>query len=151
MSKKCPNRPAIARRLGKTDIRYWQKAVFFPKYPRAGLKRQVLDLCAKIQHRGRRETIPLGTSNKAAAAAKARDFHPIHTLRKEVESQICALHGIYAPSRALRHSDVAITGQHYLDRRQRTVAVLKQFLERATNVTPLPVTAEYLARNVPKC
>ena len=43
---------------------------------------------------------------------------PLHTLRKEFGSQICAKHGIYAASRALRHADIAITSQHYIDRRQ---------------------------------
>src|SRR5207237_1635157 len=43
---------------------------------------------------------------------------PLHTLRKEYGSQVCAKHGIYAASRALRHADIAITSQHYLDKRQ---------------------------------
>ena len=42
---------------------------------------------------------------------------PLHTLRKEYGSQICAKHGIYAASNALRHADIAITSQHYLDRK----------------------------------
>ena len=45
---------------------------------------------------------------------------PLHTLRKEFGSQMCAKHGIYAASRALRHGDIAITSQHYLDKRRRT-------------------------------
>jgi len=43
---------------------------------------------------------------------------PLHTLRKEYGSQVCAKHGIWAASRALRHADIAITSQHYLDKRQ---------------------------------
>ena len=61
--------------LGKTDLRYWQHAIFFPTYTHRGVKCQVPHLAVKIQHRGRRETIPLGTSNKAAAAARAKDFY----------------------------------------------------------------------------
>ena len=49
---------------------------------------------------------------------------PLHTLRKEFGSQICAQHGIYAASRALRHADIAITSQHYLDKRQRATVGL---------------------------
>ena len=37
---------------------------------------------------------------------------PLHMLRKEYGSEICAKLGIYAASRALRHSDIAITSQH---------------------------------------
>lgn len=61
--------------LGKTDLRYWQHAIFFPTYTHRGVKCQVPHLAVKVQHRGRRETIPLGTSNKAAAAARAKDFY----------------------------------------------------------------------------
>jgi integrase len=42
---------------------------------------------------------------------------PLHTLRKEFGSQVCARHGIYTASRALRHADIAITSLHYLDKR----------------------------------
>ena len=40
---------------------------------------------------------------------------PLHELRKEFGSQLCAKYGIYAASRMLRHADIAITAQHYLD------------------------------------
>ena len=45
-----------------------------------------------------------------------RDAKPLHVLRKEYGSQICDRHGIYAASRALRHSDVAVTVAHYADK-----------------------------------
>jgi hypothetical protein len=53
---------------------------------------------------------------------------PLHTLRKEFGSQMCAKHGIYAASRALRHGDIAITSQHYLDRRRRATVGLGNLL-----------------------
>lgn len=53
---------------------------------------------------------------------------PLHNLRKEYGSQVCAKHGIYAASQALRHSDIAITSQHYLDRRRRATADLGRLL-----------------------
>src|SRR6516165_9955739 len=34
---------------------------------------------------------------------------PLHTLRKEFGSQVCAVHGVHAASRQLRHADIAIT------------------------------------------
>jgi len=65
---------------------------------------------------------------------------PVHTLRKEFGSQVCNNYGIYAASRALRHADISITGQHYLDKRQPTPAGLGKFLSRPLNVTPLAST-----------
>lgn len=55
---------------------------------------------------------------------------PLHTLRKEFGSQICAEHGIYAASRALRHADIAITSQHYLEPRRRATVGLGALLVR---------------------
>jgi hypothetical protein len=45
---------------------------------------------------------------------------PLHELRKEFGSTIANEHGIFAASRALRHSDIAITTQHYADKKLRT-------------------------------
>lgn len=47
---------------------------------------------------------------------------PLHELRKEFGSQLCAKYGIYAASRMLRHSDIAITAQHYLDQKERVTS-----------------------------
>lgn len=62
---------------------------------------------------------------------------PLHTLRKEFGSQVCARHGIYAASRALRHADIAITSQHYLDKRQRATVGLGGLLFPPANVIKL--------------
>ncbi|HWX15573.1 MAG TPA: tyrosine-type recombinase/integrase [Chthoniobacterales bacterium] len=59
---------------------------------------------------------------------------PLHTLRKEYGSQVCAKHGIYAASRALRHADIAITSQHYLDKRQRATVGLGALLVPPKNI-----------------
>jgi integrase len=48
--------------------------------------------------------------------------NPLHSLRAEAGSQIAATQGIYAASRFLRHADIAVTAEHYLDKRQ-TVTV----------------------------
>jgi Phage integrase family len=61
---------------------------------------------------------------------------PLHTLRKEFGSQICERDGIYAASRALRHADITITSQHYLDKKKRSISGLGHLLEDS-NVTPL--------------
>jgi integrase len=53
---------------------------------------------------------------------------PLRALRKEFGSQICEKHGIYAASRALRHSDVGTTALHYLDKRSRATTGLGALL-----------------------
>ena len=62
---------------------------------------------------------------------------PLHTLRKEYGSQVCARHGIYAASHALRHADIAITSQHYLDKRQRATVGLGAFLVKPKNIVSI--------------
>ncbi len=64
-----------AGRHAKTDVRYWDRAIFQPTYTRAGETRMVGEWAAKIQHLGRRETFSLGSVNKAAAAAKAKEIY----------------------------------------------------------------------------
>lgn len=44
---------------------------------------------------------------------------PIHTLRKEFGSRICEKFGIFAASEALRHADIRLTRDYYVDRRGR--------------------------------
>jgi hypothetical protein len=63
------------RSFGRTDARYWQEAIFKPAYSRNGQTQHVEDWAARIQWRGRRELFNLKTSNKAAAAAKAKDIY----------------------------------------------------------------------------
>jgi len=63
---------------------------------------------------------------------------PLHTLRKEFGSQLCAKHGIYAASHALRHADIGITSQHYLDSRKRATVGFGDLLQPAGNVVDFP-------------
>jgi integrase len=58
-----------------------------------------------------------------------RSKKPLHTLRKEFGSQLCNVHGIYAASRALRHSQIAITAAFYTDSRARATIGLGHLLE----------------------
>ena len=60
---------------------------------------------------------------------------PLHELRKEFGSQLCAKYGIYAASRMLRHADIAITAQHYLDPKERTTIGMGNLLGVPGNVT----------------
>jgi len=45
------------------------------------------------------------------------DMKPLHVLRKEAGSLICGTLGLYAASRFLRHGDVRITAEHYIDKK----------------------------------
>ncbi len=54
---------------------------------------------------------------------------PLHTLRKEFGSQICSREGIYAASVALRHANITITSEHYLDQKKTVVSGLGHLLK----------------------
>jgi hypothetical protein len=62
---------------------------------------------------------------------------PLHEMRKEFGSQLCAKYGIYAASRALRHADIGITAQHYLDQKERVTFGMGNLLSFPDNVTPM--------------
>jgi integrase len=64
---------------------------------------------------------------------------PLHELRKEFGSQLCAKAGIYVASRMLRHADIAITAQHYLDQKERVTIGMGNLLSMPDNVTPIPL------------
>jgi hypothetical protein len=53
---------------------------------------------------------------------------PIHVLRKEYGSQLCQAHGIYAASRGLRHSSIAISAAFYTDAKARVTMPLSHLL-----------------------
>ena len=63
---------------------------------------------------------------------------PLHEMRKEFGSQLCAKYGIYAASRALRHADIAITAQHYVDQKERVTFGMGNLLLTPSNVTLMP-------------
>lgn len=62
--------------------------------------------------------------------------NPLHSLRKEFGSQICAQAGIFAASVALRHSSIVLTRDYYLDLKQPAVFQVSKLLE-----TPTPAEA----------
>ena len=65
---------------------------------------------------------------------------PLHTLRKEGGSLVCAEAGIYAASRFLRHADTQVTAQHYVDNKKdvtvRLGALLKTTPEDSAKAEP---------------
>jgi integrase len=76
---------------------------------------------------------------------EAKGNKPLHTLRKEFGSEICAVHGIHAASRALRHADISVTNEYYTDLRARMTVrmghLLKQSPQNVTVLTVLSSTA----------
>ena len=74
---KNPKSGQARHRLGhfsKTDVRYWQERLYRQTYVKHDELLRTSNWYARIQYHGRREHFPLGTPNKAAAAAKARDI-----------------------------------------------------------------------------
>jgi integrase len=59
----------------KTDIRFWQSAVFRQPYTVDGQHRLTREWYSRIQFQGKRQFFSLGTPNKAAAAARAREIY----------------------------------------------------------------------------
>jgi integrase len=55
---------------------------------------------------------------------------PLHELRKELGALVTEEHGIYAASRALRHSTVATTAAHYSDLKTRPVVNVGSWIAR---------------------
>jgi integrase len=62
---------------------------------------------------------------------------PLHTLRKEFGSQVCALHGVHAASRQLRHANITITNMFYTDARKRALSGLGYLLKTDETVTSI--------------
>lgn len=54
---------------------------------------------------------------------------PLHTLRKEFGSLINQKFGIFAASAALRHSNISITREHYVDRKERIALDLTELVK----------------------
>ena len=70
------------------------------------------------------------------------DQKPLHTLRKEAGTLIYERFGIYAASRALRHSDIRVTTQFYAEQKERVSTGLGSLLSgekepEGDNVTPI--------------
>ncbi|MDB4627188.1 tyrosine-type recombinase/integrase [bacterium] len=60
---------------------------------------------------------------------------PLHELRKECGALVCARAGIYAASRFLRHRDITVTSQHYVDKKERITSGLGGLLEASRVAT----------------
>jgi len=74
---------------------------------------------------------------------------PLHELRKELGALITQEHGIYAASRALRHSNVGTTAAYYADKKARTTIAIGSFITPA-NVVQIPAKEEPTPEKVNK-
>lgn len=74
---------------------------------------------------------------------------PIHELRKELGALITQEHGIYAASRALRHSNVGTTAAYYADKKARTTISIGSFI-KPENVVEMPATPESALKQTKK-
>jgi hypothetical protein len=68
MNQKSVQDSGVLGHFSKSDIRYWQRAVFRQSYTRNGRTFLTKAWAMKVAHEGRRSTFSLGTPNKAAAA-----------------------------------------------------------------------------------
>ena len=66
--------------------------------------------------------------NKWVRSKAVPSKRPLHVLRKEFGSRVCDRFGIYAASQALRHADIAITSQHYVDKKGKVTVALGHLL-----------------------
>ena len=77
-------RPSDKRRRSqwpKSDLRYWTDVVYRPAHQESNGNSQLSEYyVVRIGFGGRRTTFPLGTPNKVAAAAKARDIYSFITV-----------------------------------------------------------------------
>lgn len=66
---------ATQRTSSRAHADYWKPRLFRRAYENKGRECEVNDLYIRIQHGGRREFFPLHTTNRDAAAIKARDIY----------------------------------------------------------------------------
>ena len=65
--------------------------------------------------------------------------NPLHTLRKEFGSQIASQAGIFAASLALRHADIQLTRDYYLDKKQPAFLDISKLMQGSPNEEQQPI------------
>src|SRR5258708_37311476 len=75
LQKRRINAEPRAGKFPKTDLRHWEARIHKPTRNRNERKDHAHNWAAFFQYRGRRMCLSLGTPNKAAAAARARDIY----------------------------------------------------------------------------
>ena len=68
MNRKSVQAEPMLGHFSKSDVRYWQRAVFRLSYTVDGKRRLTKEWYARLQYGGKRQFFSLGTANKASAA-----------------------------------------------------------------------------------
>lgn len=111
------------RRHAKTDIRYWQDSIFRRRFKYLGKTSATVNYSARFQHLGRRETITLGTPNRAAAAARAREIY-LHLIAHGWDETIAK----YRPGMIPPAMQAETVGE-FLDRVKATATIRERTIE----------------------
>lgn len=80
------------------------------------------------QHRSYRANLQFKNLIKWLQDHDVTPKKPLHELRKEFGALVTQRAGVYAASRALRHSDIGITVRHYVDKKERVTVGLGHLL-----------------------
>ena len=107
----------------KTDIRYWQESIFRRRFKYLGKTRATVNYSARFQHLGRRETISLGTPNRAAAAARAREIY-LHLVAHGWDETVAK----YRPGMISSATQAETVGE-FLDRVKATATIRERTIE----------------------
>jgi integrase len=111
------------RKYAKTDIRYWEESIFQRQFKYLGKSRAAVSYSARFQHLGRRETITLGTPNRAAAAARAREIY-LHLIAHGSDETIAK----YRPGMIPAATQAETVGE-FLDRIKATATIRERTIE----------------------
>lgn len=93
------NKKVAQRSTPKSDLRDWQENVFRRARAKGDKTVEASEYSARIQHAGRRQFFNLGTANKAAAAAQARDIY-VHLQANGWEPTLAKYKKAAAPPKA---------------------------------------------------
>ena len=119
------------------EVRVWMQGsrtpfvINSPLPPRAGMDRQYYRCHAVFRN------LTSWLRDKGISANK-----PLHELRKEFGSLVNLKYGIYAASRALRHSDISTSVRHYVAKKERVTVGLGHLL---TTAEPISLVDDGLA------
>tara|TARA_R110002096_G_scaffold106511_1_gene234014 strand:- start:525 stop:947 length:423 start_codon:yes stop_codon:yes gene_type:complete len=100
----------------------------FGSYQLAASDRFVIESRNLSETRSYRAEIHFKRLNGWLRANGVDAMKPVHELRKEFGALVTQWAGIYAASRALRHSDIGITVAHYTDKKDRVTSGLSGLL-----------------------
>src|SRR5215831_14588028 len=88
MNRKSVQAQPLLGHFSKSDVRYWQRAVFRQSYTRNGHSFLTKAWTMKVAYEGRRETFPLGTPNKAVAAARRKPTSSTPTCSPSLRAKV---------------------------------------------------------------